>query len=126
MAGAGEPPTQAIVVLGTSTATGDLAQLVAGLARSQIMVVTCDVGEVTEPDVTTVDTLARLQLDLRRSGRSMSLQQASAALRNLLVLAGLADVVRVEAPSPFQPRWQAEPGEQAGIDEVGKPGDAPG
>jgi hypothetical protein len=124
--GADESPLRAIVVLGASTTAGDMAQLVAKLTRSQVTVVACDVGGLTEPDVTTVDALARLQLDLLRNGRSMTLRRASVTLRELLVLAGLGDVVRVEAPSPFQSEWQAEPGEQAGIDEVREPGEAPG
>jgi anti-anti-sigma regulatory factor len=58
--------------------------------------IVCDVGEVVEPDLATIDTLARLQLTARREGCEIRLRDASKELWDLLVLVGLDDVLRVE------------------------------
>lgn len=75
-------------------------------------VVVCDVGGVTDPDLCTVDALARLQLTARGLGRGMRLRHASSQLRELLVFAGLDDVVSFGLRR--QPRGQAEDREQPG------------
>ncbi|HKW78562.1 MAG TPA: hypothetical protein VJQ09_05630 [Candidatus Limnocylindria bacterium] len=59
--------------------------------------VLCEAGALTRPDLATVDALARLALAARRTGRRTRVRHASAALKYLLDLAGLADVVRCEA-----------------------------
>ncbi|MGH8934445.1 MAG: STAS domain-containing protein [Egibacteraceae bacterium] len=56
-------------------------------------VVICDVGEVTDPDIGTVDALARLALTARRLGGEVRLRQACGELQELLALVGLDDVV---------------------------------
>jgi ABC-type transporter Mla MlaB component len=58
--------------------------------------IVCDVGAVAEPDLGTIDTLARLQLTARREGCEIRLHDASNELRDLLVLVGLDDVLRFE------------------------------
>jgi hypothetical protein len=58
--------------------------------------IVCDVGEFP-PDVSTIDTLARLQLNARRLGLELRLRHASNELQDLLAFAGLRDVLRVEA-----------------------------
>ena len=52
----------------------------------------CDVAGV-EPDVVTVDALARLQLAARRRGCSVRLRGASEALLELVELMGLSHVI---------------------------------
>jgi hypothetical protein len=47
-------------------------------------------GGPGHPDMTTVDAMARLWLDVRRSGGSVALQAASPELEELIWLAGLA------------------------------------
>ncbi|MET0642189.1 MAG: STAS domain-containing protein [Jiangellaceae bacterium] len=96
------------------------------LARSDVAAVACDTGRLTDPDVTMVDVLARLQLTARRGGCSMSVRRASSGLQELLLLVGLVDVVPIETPSPFEPGREAEQSEQARIDEMGQPIDPPG
>lgn len=54
--------------------------------------VVCDVAAFAEPDAVTIDALARLQLAVRRRGKSIELRNASAGLRALLALVGLSDV----------------------------------
>jgi anti-anti-sigma regulatory factor len=69
-------------------------------------VLLCDVAAVTHPDAGTVDALARLELTARRHGRELRLRDPPPALRELLELCGLAEVLRVE------PRRQPEQREQ--------------
>jgi hypothetical protein len=71
------------------------------------------------PDLTVVEGLARLQLMARRAGERMWLEEVSAALRELLDLAGLHREMREPADAPggqaAVPGGQADPsGEQAG------------
>jgi anti-anti-sigma regulatory factor len=66
-----------------------------------------------------VEALARLQLAARRKGLDLRLHVVSRELRDLIELAGLTDVLRVE------PRRQAEEREQRlGVEEEGELGDA--
>ena len=63
-------------------------------------------------DISTVDALARLQLNARRVGRSIRLRDAPSELEELIDFAGLSEVLRVE------PRGQAEQREHAlGVEE---------
>ncbi len=67
-------------------------------------VVVCDVGAVVGSDLATVDALAQLALVARRRGCRVQLRHASPELRELLALAGLADVVRCAPGSAVEPR----------------------
>ena len=60
--------------------------------------VACDVGALAEPDVVTIDGLARLQLTARRLGYRVELQRACGELEELLVLTGLSDVLPCAGP----------------------------
>ena len=55
--------------------------------------VVCDVGSVVDPDVATVDALARLQLTATRLGRQIGLRNPGARLSALVAFMGLAEVV---------------------------------
>jgi hypothetical protein len=59
-------------------------------------VIGCEVGLLTDPDLGTVDELARLQLAAVRRGARIRLLNATAELRGLLVLTGLDDVLPCE------------------------------
>jgi ABC-type transporter Mla MlaB component len=84
----------------------------------------CDVGAIVEPDMETVDALARLQLTARRLGCRIRLRGASGELLDLLVLSGLEDVVPLSAELPLEPRRQAEEREQpGGVEEEADPRD---
>lgn len=52
-----------------------------------------DAGAIVDPDLGTVDALARWQLRLQRRGATLRARNVSAELQGLLELAGLADVV---------------------------------
>jgi len=87
-------------------------------------VLRCDVGGLVEPDAVAVDALARLQLTARRCGRELRLLHPCDALRRLLALVGLGDVLPLDPASRLEPGRQAEEGEQAGgVEEEGDPGD---
>jgi ABC-type transporter Mla MlaB component len=57
--------------------------------------VACDVGAIAEPDATTIDALARLQLTALRLGRRVELRSACEELEDLLTLTGLLGVLTV-------------------------------
>ena len=75
-----EPPTdRESARAGPGAATGDA--------------VVIDVGALTDPDCATLDLLARLALRAQRRGRRILLRNACPALRELIDLGGLTDVV---------------------------------
>jgi anti-anti-sigma regulatory factor len=69
-------------------------------ASSQIV---CDVGALA-PDAVAVDTLSRLQLEAQRLGVEIRLRNVSPELAELLDLAGLRDVLRVETSGQAEER----------------------
>jgi len=88
-------------------------------------VIGCDVSELTDPDLATVDELARLQLAAARRGSRVRLLNATANLRGLLLLLGLDDVLGCEPPLGIEARRQAEHREESrGVQEEGNPADS--
>ena len=73
--------------------------------------IVCDVGSIA-PDATTVDALARLQLNARRLGQEVRLSHVSSELRELLDFVGLGEVLRVE-PGGQAKEWE----QRVGIEE---------
>jgi mannose-6-phosphate isomerase-like protein (cupin superfamily) len=69
--------------------------------------VRCDVSGV-EPDAVCVDALARLQLAARKRGCCVCLENASAALLDLVELMGLTHVLPADGSRRFatRPRWK--------------------
>lgn len=67
--------------------------LISGCDREAVI---CDVGGLVQPDVATLDALARLHLTAKRLGHAFHLRHASAELRDLIELAGLGEVLSVE------------------------------
>jgi anti-anti-sigma factor len=57
--------------------------------------VICDVTAVSAPDAVAVDALARLQLAVRRRGSQVWLRTGDGPVADLLMLAGLHEIVRV-------------------------------
>ena len=57
----------------------------------------------TDPDLSTIDSLARVALACRREGIRMLLVHPSPALRTLVTFAGLEEVLWLEDPSPGPP-----------------------
>lgn len=94
----------------------------AGPKRSAF--VACDLAAVVEPDVGTVEVLARLQLAARRHGCEVRVRHASSELRELVDFVGLRHVLPLRADLGLEPEWQPEQREQAGgVEEEGDPDD---
>jgi len=93
------------------------------LERREAEIVVCEVSAL-DPDAITIDVLARVQLTARRRGRRIELEGVGVELRELLVFAGLGDVLPLVAASGVEPRGQLEEREQAlGVEEEADPGD---
>lgn len=60
--------------------------------------VVCDVRALGPPDPAALEAVARVRLTARRLGRSMYLSGACPRLQDLLVIAGLDDVLPVVNP----------------------------
>lgn len=86
------------------------------VASDESQTIVVDVA-TTAPDLRSVDALTRLQLAARRHGCSIRLRNANQALRELIELVGLADVLLLEAEG------QAKRREELGVEEVVQPGD---
>lgn len=86
--------------------------------------VICDVTALTEPDLETVDALARLELTARRQGARLLLVEACEDLCRLLAFAGLRDVVLVEPELGLECERETEEREQLrGVEEEAGPDD---
>ena len=86
--------------------------------------IVCDVEGLEEPDVLTVDALARLQLVAIRAGRRLWLRHAPDDLRELIALVGLARVLPLGAALRLETVGQAEEWEQCrGVQEEDDPPD---
>lgn len=81
--------------------------------------IVCDVGALVDPDLGTVEALARLQLTVKRLGGALRLRGTSARLEELLALTGLEEVLlRLEAVG--EPEEREEP---LGVEEEADPRD---
>ena len=101
--------------------TGRLLALLEGNASGRVV---CDVSGVAGPDLGTVEVLARLRLTARRAGRRLVLRGVNGDLAELVLLAGLSDVLVME-PLGVEARGEAEEGEEAGgVEEEDDAGDA--
>jgi hypothetical protein len=75
------------------------------------------------PDLTVIDTLAKLQLVANRLGWSLRLRGSCDDLRALLDFCGLAATVADEVALGVEVVGETERGEQLGVEEVVEPGD---
>jgi gamma-glutamyl:cysteine ligase YbdK (ATP-grasp superfamily) len=71
-----------------------------------------------DPDVATIDALARLQLTSRRIGLELRLRSASTELQELLAFVGLGEALRLEAGGQPEQREQ-----RVGVEEERELGD---
>jgi ABC-type transporter Mla MlaB component len=60
-------------------------------SRAELMI--CDVGAVVDPDATTVEALARLQLTVLRLGSRVRFRYPCRELQELVAFMGLRDVL---------------------------------
>ncbi|WP_327415935.1 STAS domain-containing protein [Streptomyces sp. NBC_01233] len=85
-----------LVLPGPGPTRRDTARLCARLARlyeGGATAVECDVGAVTAPDLAAVEVLARLRLTARGHGGDFTVTGAGPALRVLLDLVGLVELL---------------------------------
>ena len=79
-----------------------------------------DCGSLRKPSAATIDQVARLQLDARRSGCELVLTNAHPFLLELIGFVGLSEVLRVQARRKSEQRK-----EPRGVEEEGELGDPP-
>lgn len=72
-------------------------------------VVVCDVQDLAQVDVATIDALARMQLTARRLGGEVRLRAAPGQLLELIRLVGLAKVLPLH-PGLFHRGWHGAVG----------------
>ncbi|WP_345039446.1 STAS domain-containing protein [Streptomyces sannanensis] len=85
-----------LVVGGPAVGPGDVPVLCARLGELHAegaTEVVCDVGGVTEPDLTAVEALARLRLTARRLGCRIRIRHPTPLLHRLLAQTGLAEAL---------------------------------
>jgi anti-anti-sigma regulatory factor len=99
------------MVVGASLEPADIPGLcgcVCGMLEAgEATVVVCDVGALEAPDVVALDALARMQLTARRLGGQVALRGCPDALKDLLALAGLSEVLGI-VELGVEPVGQAE------------------
>ena len=90
--------------------------------------IVCNVTALVDPDLESVDALARLQLTVKRLGGAIRLRGATARLEELLALTGLRGVLPLCPELRVEAVGQAEEREEAlGVEEEADAGDlAPG
>lgn len=135
MSPSGRPPSTVTVYALRSVTRADIPALCAELAERLRGrgpgVVICDVVGVREPDVVTVEALARLRLTARRHGCALHVFGADQRLLSLVRFLGLGDAlaqagVLAQADALAQAGGQAEEREQVGgVEEVVDRRDAP-
>jgi hypothetical protein len=113
-----------VVAIGGPMRPGDIRALCETLRRAleggPAVVLVCDLGPATEPDLGVVDALARLALTARRCERPVVVRHACAEVWELLTLAGLTAVPGLD----LQPGGKAEQREPpAGVQEERDPRD---
>lgn len=121
-------PTTVVLVVEATIASADvraLADRMQDLTEGRALrVVLCDVGVIVEPDIATVDALARLALGARRAGCRVGLRHASPELRGLLALTGFGEVLPCDGGSGVEARGQPEEREEVrGVQEERDPAD---
>lgn len=86
-----------VVNIGAPTSAAELSLLSRRLRtlidECQADIAIFDVGGLTDPDATAVESLARLQLTAHRMGCDVRLVSASEELHGLLALTGLCEIV---------------------------------
>src|SRR5688572_23854562 len=121
-------PSTVHLVVGGAKGGSNAASLCDDLANAlggrPVQLVVCDVRALRQPDLGTVDALARVQLAAQRLGCRVRLDGATKSLRELLALVGLREVVPCGAGSDLEARRQPKRREEArGVQEEGDPTD---
>ncbi len=111
----------ALSAAGVQALTEQLQQALPARASHLVL---CDVGVIADPDIATIDALARLALAARRAGCTVRLRGACPELRALVALTGLGTILPCAEDSVVEVRWQTEEREEVGgVQEERDPGD---
>jgi ABC-type transporter Mla MlaB component len=124
----GQPNTIVLVLdsLGPPDVAALIAQVVPGTRADHPNVILCDLAQLAQADMGTVDALARLALGARRLGCSVSLRNPPSELCELLAFAGLGDVLPRSPGSGVEVVGESEQREEPlGVEEEGDPADPP-
>ena len=121
-------PRAMVLMIGGEIARADVPRLCSRiqgfLEDADVPFVICDVNGIVDPDAAAVDVLARLQLVAGRIGCELQLRSVGNELRELLVLAGLSDVLPSCDDLRVEPGRQPEQREEPlGVEEEVEPGD---
>jgi hypothetical protein len=82
--------------------------------------ITLDCGSIAQPTVSTIDQMARLQLNARRCGCELELKDANPRLLELIGFAGLGRVLCLETERQAEQRE-----DPCRVEEKGELGDPP-
>ena len=88
------------------------------------LILVIDVRTLTEPDLRTLEVLARLQLTARRLGATILLGHACERMRDLLAWSGLDAMLPLDAESGAEGDRLAEERKELLVDEEVDPGDS--
>ena len=92
--------------------------------RDDSTIILCDLAQLADADMATVDALARLALRARRMGCAVSLRDPSTELLELVGLAGLGGVLPCVAESGLEVIGQPEQRKESlGVEEERDAGD---
>jgi hypothetical protein len=118
---AGEPITALLAIDGPIALT-DITELCTRVTRAlrdcYASVVLCDVGALRNPDLVSIEALARMQLTAVRLGGQIRLCHASTEMQGLLAVTGLCEVLSNPSGSLLQVSGQTEQREEGlGVEE---------
>jgi ABC-type transporter Mla MlaB component len=92
------------------------------LKGSDVDLLVCDIGALTDPDAVAIDALARLQLTARRLGRRIRFRDACGEVQRLVGFMGLEDILSLGSVSGLELGRKTEEREQAlGVEEEADP-----
>ena len=92
------------------------------LKGSDVDLLVCDIGVLTDPDAVAIDALARLQLTARRLGRRIRFRDACGEVQRLVGFMGLEDILSLGSVSGLELGRKTEEREQAlGVEEEADP-----
>ena len=87
------------------------------------LILVIDVRTLTEPDLATIEVLARLQLTARRLGATIRLAHTCEQMRDLLACSGMGELLPLDADSGVDSDRLPEEREELLVDEEVNPRD---
>jgi hypothetical protein len=94
-----------------------------GVPEQPRLILVVDVRTLTEPDLRTIEVLARLQLTARRLGATIRLGHTCDQMRDLLACSGMSELLPLDADSGVDGDRLPEEGKELLVDEEVDPRD---